>query len=98
MTSSAAASAQKGALPGVAEENQKLRRDLQNSFHLVVLASQRAKQLASGARPRVDPGDHTPIRVAVLEVHAGMVSWSILDKVPPLVAPAPTLARGEGVR
>lgn len=49
-------------------------------FHLVVLASQRAKQLAAGARPRVDPGIHRHPRVALLEVSAGLISWSVTEK------------------
>jgi DNA-directed RNA polymerase omega subunit len=66
-----------------------LRTDYQNSFHLVVVASQRAKQLAAGARPRVEPGEHTHVRVALLEVVAGMISWSITEKVPAAGAPLP---------
>jgi DNA-directed RNA polymerase subunit K/omega len=45
-------------------------------FHLVSVVFQRAKQLQNGARPRVDPGDHKPTRVALLEVLADTVSWS----------------------
>jgi DNA-directed RNA polymerase subunit K/omega len=45
-------------------------------FHLVSVVFQRAKQLKSGARPRVDAGDHKATRVALLEVLADTVSWS----------------------
>jgi len=44
-------------------------------FHLVVLAYQRARQLHSGARPRVEPGEHKVCRVAVMEVLGNTVSW-----------------------
>jgi DNA-directed RNA polymerase subunit K/omega len=65
------------------------RAHLQNTFHRVVVASQRAKQLAAGARPRVDPGTHRHARVALLEVMAGLVSWSMVERVPVAeVAPA----------
>jgi DNA-directed RNA polymerase omega subunit len=50
---------------------------LQDKFRLIVVTFQRAKQLQNGARPRVDPGDHKFARVAMLEVMAGMVSWSV---------------------
>jgi DNA-directed RNA polymerase subunit K/omega len=43
----------------------------------VTLALQRAKQLQNGARPRVDPGSHKLLRVALLEVTAGMISWDV---------------------
>ncbi len=45
-------------------------------FHLVAVVFQRAKQLKSGARPRVDAGSHKATRVALLEVLADTVSWS----------------------
>jgi DNA-directed RNA polymerase omega subunit len=60
-----------------------LQTKLQSTFHLVVVASQRAKQLAAGARPRIEPGRHRSPRIALLEVSAGLVSWSLMDKVPP---------------
>jgi DNA-directed RNA polymerase subunit K/omega len=44
-----------------------------DSFYVVTLMFQRAKQLKAGARPRVDPRGHTPARVALLEVLAGLV-------------------------
>jgi DNA-directed RNA polymerase omega subunit len=55
---------------------------LQSTFHLVVVASQRAKQLIAGARPRVEIGVHRHTRVAVLEVNAGLVSWSLTESKP----------------
>ena len=64
-----------------------LRSDVQSIFHLVIVASQRAKQLIAGARPRVEPGRHRAARIALLEVTAGLVSWTLTD--PPLaVEPA----------
>ena len=46
-------------------------------FHLVALAFQRAKQLQAGARPRVDAADHKPTRLALLEVTADTISWTV---------------------
>jgi len=57
-----------------------LRSDVQSVFHLIVVASQRAKQLAAGSRPRVEPGAHRHARIALLEVMAGLVSWSLAEK------------------
>ena len=52
----------------------------ENKFRLVTLAFQRCKQLQNGARPRVEPGDHKSQRIAMLEVMAGAISWSLTEK------------------
>jgi len=62
-----------GSVGGTSEE-------LQNKFSLVVLTSQRARQLQNGARPRVDPDGHKFPWVARHEVMAGMISWDVLPK------------------
>ena len=49
-------------------------------FHLVALAFQRAKQLQAGARPRVDAAGHKPTRLALLEVMADTISWTVEPK------------------
>ncbi len=54
--------------------------EMQNKFRLVALAVRRARQLHAGARPRVERGSHKLVRVAVLEVLAGTISWSVADK------------------
>lgn len=51
---------------------------LGNPFRVVVLAVQRARQLKDGARPRLDPGSHKLLRLALLEVRAGLLSWETL--------------------
>ena len=48
-------------------------------FQLVRLAALRAKQLQAGARPRVEPNGDKILRVALREVMAGMVSWSVTE-------------------
>ena len=50
---------------------------LPGRFHLAALAFQRAKQLQNGARPRVDAAGHKPTRVALLEVLADTISWTV---------------------
>lgn len=64
-----------------------LRSDVQSVFHLIVVASQRAKQLAAGARPRVEPGAHRHARIALLEVMAGLVSWTVSEAPAPIARP-----------
>ena len=86
MTSNPAADGRESATPP-------LRSDVQSIFHLVIVASQRAKQLIAGARPRVEPGHHRPARIALLEVTAGLVSWSLTDP-PRVVEPAAKPAKG----
>ncbi len=72
MSRAAAEQAQAPATAVVGEENK---------FRLVVLTAHRARQLHGGARPRVETNGHKMVRVALLEVMAGMVSWSLLDAV-----------------
>ncbi len=48
-----------------------------SKFAFVAVAVQRARQLRSGARPRIDVADHTLLRVALLEVTAGVISWNV---------------------
>jgi len=43
----------------------------------------RAKQLQCGARPHVEPERHKPTHIALLEVLADTISWSVED--PPVV-------------
>ena len=47
-----------------------------NRFLVCAVAFLRAKQLAGGAKPRIDGGSHKPPRVAVGEVLADAISWS----------------------
>jgi DNA-directed RNA polymerase subunit K/omega len=48
-------------------------------FHIATIATQRAKQLQGGARPRVaDAAGHKSTRIAVMEVLADAVSWEVV--------------------
>jgi DNA-directed RNA polymerase subunit K/omega len=47
-------------------------------FHIAALAFQRAQQLKQGARPRVEGHGHKVVTVALLEVLANTISWSML--------------------
>lgn len=52
-----------------------------NRFHLAAVAFLRAKQLQAGARPRVAWGREKLVTLALLEVLADTVSWSVADAV-----------------
>ena len=60
-------------------------------FQLVRLASLRAKQLQAGARPRVEPNGDKLLRIALREVLAGLVSWSVSE--PPQKVPIETTVK-----
>ena len=59
-----------------------LPKDVDSKFRFITVASQRAKQIQNGAKPRVDARSRKPTRVAIQEVLAGAVSWEMRDKVP----------------
>ena len=65
-----------------------LPRDVDSKFRFITVAAQRAKQLQSGAKPRVETRSRKSTRIAVEETIAGTVSWEVRDKLPPLVDPA----------
>jgi DNA-directed RNA polymerase subunit K/omega len=48
-----------------------------NRFHIATLAFRRVKQLTNGARPRVAADGHRPTRLAMLEVLADTISWTV---------------------
>ena len=52
-------------------------KDVDSKFRFITVASQRAKQLQAGAKPRVEVRTRKPTRVAMKEVLAGAVSWEI---------------------
>ena len=53
-----------------------------NRFHLLALAFQRVGQLHAGARPRVPVEHHKLTRLALLEVMADTISWSLATEEP----------------
>ena len=58
-------------------------REVDSKFRFITVASQRAKQLQAGAKPRVDARSRKPTRIAMQEVLAEAVSWDMKDEVPP---------------
>jgi DNA-directed RNA polymerase omega subunit len=59
-----------------------LPKDVDSKFRFITVASQRAKQIQNGAKPRVDVRTRKPTRVAMQEVLAGAVSWEVRDELP----------------
>ncbi len=54
--------------------------NVDNRFELVRLASRRARQLAQGKDPLVDPEKDKPTVVALREIAAGLIDEQILDE------------------
>ena len=52
-----------------------------NRFDLVLVASRRARQIAMGAHPLVDPENDKPTVVALREIAAGLMNLEILDEI-----------------
>ena len=59
-----------------------LAKDVDSKFRFITVAAQRAKQLQSGAKPRVDVRSRKPTRIAIDEVLARAVSWEVKDEKP----------------
>lgn len=55
---------------------------LDSKFRFVIVASKRAKQLLKGAKVRVRSKSRNPIRLAQLEVRAGLIDFDILQSRP----------------
>ncbi len=49
-------------------------------FHVAAVAFQRARQLQNNAAPRVETDGHKLHRIALMEVLAGAISWSVKEK------------------
>lgn len=59
-----------------------LPKDVDSKFRFITVASQRAKQLQGGAKPRVDVRTRKSTRVAMQEVLAGAISWDVREELP----------------
>ena len=53
---------------------------VENRFQLVLIATKRARQLAQGANPLVDPDNDKPTVIALREIAEGLVTANILDE------------------
>ena len=52
-------------------------------FHIATLVMRRARQLKDGARSRTEADGHTLCRLALMEVLAGAISWSVVASPSP---------------
>jgi DNA-directed RNA polymerase subunit omega len=55
--------------------------NVENIFEMVLVASKRARRIAHGADPLVDPENDKPTVIALREIAAGHITPSILDEV-----------------
>jgi len=53
---------------------------ISNRFELALAATARARQIANGATPLVDPGRDKPTVVALREIASGKVGMEVLNK------------------
>ena len=54
-----------------------------NRFELTLAATARARQLALGATPTLDPGKDKPTVLALREIASGKIGVDILKQTPP---------------
>ena len=54
--------------------------NIHNRFDLILVASKRARQIARGAEPMVEPENDKPTVLALREIAAGNVTRDILDE------------------
>jgi DNA-directed RNA polymerase omega subunit len=57
-----------------------LPRDVDSKFRFITVASQRAKQLQNGAKPRVDTRSRKSTRIAIEETLANTISWEVKEE------------------
>ena len=60
-----------------------LPREVDSKFRFITVAAQRAKQIQSGAKPRVEVKTRKATRVAIEEVLANAISWEMREEVKP---------------
>lgn len=49
-----------------------------SKYRLILIAAKRSKQIQKGSQPRLVPMAHKPTRIALEEVHKGLVPFEIL--------------------
>ena len=54
--------------------------NIPNRFDLILVASKRARQIARGAEPMVEPENDKPTVLALREIAAGLVTKEILNQ------------------
>jgi DNA-directed RNA polymerase omega subunit len=59
-----------------------LPKEVDSKFRFITVASQRAKQLQNGAKPRVETRSRKSTRVAIEETLANAISWEVMEEPP----------------
>jgi len=54
-----------------------------SKYRFIILSAQRARQLMSGAQPRVDLKVQKPACVAIEELREGKLNWTTIEVKPP---------------
>jgi DNA-directed RNA polymerase subunit omega len=65
----------------------KLIEGFDSNYRYILVAARRARQLQSGARPRVETKSRKPCRIAMDELSAGKLEWSIGQPEQPAAQP-----------
>jgi DNA-directed RNA polymerase omega subunit len=68
-----------------------LPKEVDSKFRFITVASQRAKQIQNGAKPRVEVKTRKATRIAMYEVLANLISWEVKE---PEVRPVVTESAG----
>jgi DNA-directed RNA polymerase subunit omega len=55
----------------------KLMEGFDSNYRYILVAARRARQLQSGARPKVETKSRKPCRIAMDELTAGKLEWSV---------------------
>lgn len=55
----------------------KLMEGFDSKYRYILVAARRARQLQSGARPLIDINSRKPCRIAMEEIRAGKVKWTM---------------------
>lgn len=73
--------------------------DLDSKFRFIILASKRAKELLTGAKPKIKSKSKNPIRIAQNEVAQGLIDFEIIHhEEEEKVAPEEEIFIGEEVQ
>ncbi len=56
-------------------------KNIDNIFEMVLVAAKRARRVAHGAEPMVDPENDKPTIIALREIAAGLVNPAILEEI-----------------
>lgn len=56
-------------------------RGFDSKFRFILVAAERAKQIQSGAPPKIEPRSRRPAQIAMEEVQKGLVNYEVLEEM-----------------